>query len=71
MKAIIRIVTLILLLPIAAHAGEAERRAFFEPENRALKFQSADAIFPARTVRAGRQVWKLGKSSKARAFDPR
>jgi hypothetical protein len=30
-KAIIRVVALILLLPIAAHAGEAERRAFFEP----------------------------------------
>ena len=70
MKAICRTIAL-LLLPLAALAAEADRRAFFEPHDRAQKFQSAETIFPVRRVSASREVWELPKSSKATGFAPR
>jgi len=56
-------------IPLAAGADEAGRRAFFEPDNRAVKFQTAEQVFPVRRVSAGKDVWKLPKSSRADGFE--
>ncbi|MFU8816342.1 MAG: serine hydrolase domain-containing protein [Pseudomonadales bacterium] len=55
----------------AAAEGEAIRRAFFEPEGRAQKYQSADQIFPTRTVHAGERVMELPRLSLPEGFDIR
>ena len=62
--------TLMLLLPLATLADEADRREFFAPDGRVQKFQSVESIYPVRKVSAGRSVWKLPKSSKAGNFSP-
>ncbi len=43
----------------SASANEAARRSFFQPEQRADRFQRAEQIFPTRMVHAGQQVWRL------------
>jgi len=60
--------TLLLLVGMVALADETDRRAFFESDDRAQKFQSVETIFPVRKVRSGREVWKLPKSPKASGF---
>lgn len=47
----------------AQENGIESRQAFFAPEDRAKKFQSAEAIFPIRVVKAG-NARKLKKSSQ-------
>ena len=42
---------------------QEDRLTYFEPENRATKFQTTDQIFPSRIVRAGTDVWKLESAS--------
>ncbi|HEX7719052.1 MAG TPA: serine hydrolase domain-containing protein, partial [Woeseiaceae bacterium] len=61
---------LLLLFPLATVADESDRRAFFSPEGRVQKFQSAESIYPVRTVNAGPDVWKLPRSSQAGSFSP-
>lgn len=58
----------ILAMPLTAPADEAGRRAFFEPDHRAVKFQTAEQVFPVRRVSAGKDVWKLPKSPRADGF---
>ena len=61
---------LLLLLPLATLADESDRRAFFSPDGRVQKFQTAESIYPVRKVNAGPDVWTLPKSSKAGNFSP-
>ena len=42
---------------------QEDRLAYFEPENRASKFQTTNQVFPSRIVRAGTDVWKLESES--------
>jgi CubicO group peptidase (beta-lactamase class C family) len=45
--------------------NEDARRALFEPERRAIRFQSMDRIFPSRVVKAGTNTRALEKSPLA------
>lgn len=48
---------------------EEARRAFFDAEGRAKKFQRADRIFPSLVARAGTEVWQLGSATLPDHFD--
>ena len=59
---------------LASHpltADEAAPRGFFEPDNRAWKYQHADEIFPTRTVKAGTAVWPLPPAELPAGFEIR
>ena len=56
---------------VADENGDIEkRRAFFEAEGRATRFQSAEDAFPHRVVHAGDDVWTLLASEASRTFAP-
>ncbi len=50
-------------------SNEEGRRSYFEPEDRATKFQTTDQIFPSRIARAGTDVWQLGKAKLPDDFE--
>jgi len=70
MKSIPR-AALLLLISLGLPAAEVERRAFFDPQDRAAKFQVAGRIFPAVKVRAADTAWPLDTSPRAASFAPR
>lgn len=56
---------------VADENGDIEkRRAFFEAEGRATRFQTAEDAFPHRVVHAGDDVWTLLASEASRTFAP-
>jgi hypothetical protein len=61
----------LILLPCGLWADEEERRAFFDPENRAQKYQRPCEIFPSRMARAGNEIWALPPSPHAGNFSVR
>ncbi|MEZ5558014.1 MAG: serine hydrolase [Pseudomonadales bacterium] len=62
------------LLTVAGAAfadAESARRAFFDPEGRAQKYQTAEQIFPTRRVHAGADVLALPRIELPDGFDIR
>lgn len=58
-------------LQAQAQNGDLEkRRAFFRPENRAQKIQTAEEAFPRRLVHAANSIWKLERVPLAKPFAP-
>ncbi len=66
-------VVIVFLVASAAFAGDDDnaRRAFFDAENRAQKFQSADEIFPSRRLSASRTPLQLPRADLPDEFEVR
>lgn len=63
------IVAVVSASDLYAQSGDiGKRRAFFWPENRAMKFQTAEEAFPSRLVRATNVVWELKRAKLRTPF---